>query len=185
MNKKINAPNCITATRIVGAIVLLFLTPLSAAFFVVYTVCGLSDAVDGLVARLTKSTSEFGAKLDSVADLSFYAVMLIKILPVLWELLPKWIWICVAVVIVVRLLSYAVAAVRYRRFASMHTYLNKSTGLMLFAVPYFLSFPIAVGYCIAVCGISGIGSLEELIMHVLANGYNADTKSVWQLRKSQ
>lgn len=181
MNKIITVPNCITAFRLVGAIAMIFLTPLSALFYVVYSLCGISDVLDGFIARATKSTSEFGAKLDSVADLTFYTVMLLKILPVLWKLLPRWIWFAVAAVVATRLASYLVAAARYRRFASLHTYLNKFTGAMLFAVPYFLSLPFAVGYCITVCAVGGISSLEELIMHIFAKEYNPGVKSIWQM----
>lgn len=185
MKNMITVPNCITALRIVGALVLLFLAPLSVAFYIVYTLCGVSDVLDGYIARATKSTSEFGAKLDSVADLTFYTVMMLKILPILWKLLPKWIWFAVAAAIVIRLSSYGVAAARYRRFASMHTYLNKCTGAMLFAVPYFLSLSFAVGYCITVCAVGGLASLEELIMHIAAKEYKPGVKSVYQLIKSQ
>ena len=183
MKKIITIPNCITALRLVGALVLLFLTPLSVAFYIVYTLCGLSDMLDGVIARATNSTSEFGAKLDSISDLTFYTVMLLKILPVLWELLPRWIWIAVAGVVAIRLGSYGVAAIRYRRFASLHTYLNKCTGAMLFAVPYFLSLPFAVGYCIAVCAMGGAASSEELVLHIGAKDYNPRLKSVWHLVK--
>lgn len=185
MRKIITVPNCITAARIVGALILLFLSPLSVAFYVIYTLCGVSDVLDGFIARATKSTSEFGAKLDSVADLSFYTVMMLKILPVLWELLPKWIWIGVAVVIAIRLSAYGVAAIRYRRFASLHTYLNKCTGAMLFAVPYFLSLPFAVGYCMTVLAVGGLASVEELVMHICAKDYKAGVKSIYQMIKSK
>jgi CDP-diacylglycerol--glycerol-3-phosphate 3-phosphatidyltransferase len=181
MKKVITVPNCITACRIAGAILLLFLTPLSTAFYVVYSLCGFSDVLDGLIARATRTTSEFGAKLDSVADLTFYTAMMLKILPVLWELLPHWIWFAVAAVLLVRLSAYGVAAVRYRQFASLHTYLNKFTGLMLFAVPYFLSLPFSVGYCFTVCAVGGLSSLEELVMHLLNREYKPNVKSIYQM----
>ena len=82
----------LTSLRILGAVILLFIQPLSAAFFVIYTLSGVSDAVDGTVARATHTSGEFGARLDSIADLLFYAVMLIKVFPVLWVKLPKSIW---------------------------------------------------------------------------------------------
>ena len=76
---KKNIPNIITAVRIIGAAVLLFVEPLVVPFYVIYTLCGLSDAIDGFVARLIGAESALGAKLDSVADLMFYAVMLIHL----------------------------------------------------------------------------------------------------------
>lgn len=171
-------PNIITSFRIVGTICLLLMQPFSVGFYVVYTLCGLSDVLDGLIARLTRKTTEFGAKLDSVADIMFYAVMLIRIFPVLWEILPKTIWYIVAAVLLIRLLSYMVAAVKYRRFASQHTYMNKLTGAAVFTIPYFLTHAGDVIACFAVCVIAGVASLEELLIHVFSKEYRPEQKSI-------
>lgn len=74
-------PNFVTGLRMVGTFLLLFTKAFSPAFYVVYSICGISDVLDGFLARRTGATSEFGARLDSVADLLFYTVMMIKILP--------------------------------------------------------------------------------------------------------
>lgn len=182
MKKIMTLPNAVTSLRIVGAVVLFWLSPLSTAFFIVYSICGLSDLLDGTIARLTKQTSEFGAKLDSIADLLFYFAMLIKILPILWELLPKSIWIAVALILIIRSLSYLVAAIRHKHFASLHTYLNKATGSVLFAVPYFLRLPFAKAYCWFVCLVAMAASTEELLMHLKARKYTSDTQTIFALR---
>lgn len=179
MMKYLNLPNCITSLRIIGAILLFFIVPLSIPFYVVYTLCGLSDALDGLVARATGSSSEFGARLDSVADLTFYAAMLIRLLPELWKLLPRWIWYVVAALILIRLLSYGLAAIRYRRFASLHTYMNKLTGASMFAVPYFLPTVIGEYYCFGVAAVAGLAAVEELLMHVTSKQYTPGRKSIF------
>ena len=83
MRKTLFSANAITLLRISGTAVLLFLRPFSPAFFVVYTLTGVTDVLDGFVARKTGTASDFGAKLDSAADLLFYGVMLLKIFPVL------------------------------------------------------------------------------------------------------
>lgn len=184
MNRILTIPNGITFLRIVGALVLFWLAPLSAVFYIVYTLCGLSDLLDGMVARLTGQQSEFGAKLDSLSDLLFYSVMLIKLLPTLWELLPRAIWIAVGAIILIRSMAYMVAAVRYRRFASLHTYMNKATGLVLFVVPYCLKFSFAVGYCMFVCVVAALASTEELLMHLFAKQYNGNTKTLWKIKKT-
>ena len=87
----INVPNCITCVRIIGALVLLWLKPLSTEFLIVYSLCGVSDALDGFIARATNTTSKFGTILDSIADLVFYSVMLLKVFPTLWDILPMWV----------------------------------------------------------------------------------------------
>lgn len=182
MKRILTVPNGITSLRIVGALVLIGVSPSSAVFYIIYTLCGISDALDGLVARMTGQQSEFGAKLDSLSDLLFYSVMLLKLLPMLWELLPRAIWYGVGAILVVRSLSYLVAAIRYKRFASLHTYLNKATGLVLFAVPYCLQVSFATEFCILVCVIGALASAEELFMHLIAKQYSPDTKTLWHIK---
>lgn len=162
---------------------MVFTEPLSAVFYVFYSVCGISDALDGTIARATGTASRFGAKLDSVADLLFYSVMLFKILPILWETLPVTIWYVVGLVLLVRLLAYLTAAVKYKCFASMHTWLNKLTGLVLFLVPYVLLTEMAVGYCVMVSCVALLASAEELLMHLSRAAYDPDAKTIFKKRR--
>ena len=172
-------PNCITGLRMAGTLCLLFLRPLSPGFYGVYTLAGLTDALDGWIARWTNTASDLGARLDSIADLLFYAVMLAKIFPVLWGLLPAELWYGAAGVLVLRLCAYLTAAIRYRRFASLHTYLNKLTGAGVFAVPYVLAMIWAVPFCWGLCVVAALASLEELLLHLLRREYRANTKSIF------
>lgn len=163
-------PNYITALRMVGSVCLIFIRPLSPLFFGVYTLAGITDALDGYIARKTHTASAFGAKLDSAADLLFYTIMLVKLLPVLIARLPAAIWYGVGAVLVIRLASYGVALVKYHRFAALHTYWNKFTGACVFAVPYILGLPVAGPLCIAITVVAGISSLEELVLHLRGSG---------------
>lgn len=171
-------PNMITSLRVVGTACLLFMEPLSTAFFVIYTLAGLSDVVDGWLARKMKLTSELGAKLDSIADLLFYAVMFLKIMPVLWVTLPGAIWIAVGLIVLIRISAYVTAAVKYRRFASLHTYLNKVSGAAVFLIPYSLQTDSAVAYCILTAVITGLASVEELLLHLTAPSYTPGRKTI-------
>lgn len=52
--------------------------------------------IDGTVARKTNTVSEFGSRLDTVADFIFMVVCLIKLLPILD--VPVWLWIWTGVI---------------------------------------------------------------------------------------
>ena len=170
MKKYLTLPNCITLLRMVSTVVMAFLEPLSQAFFAVYTFAGITDALDGFVARLTKTMSKFGAKLDSVADLLFYSVMLLKILPTLNKILPWYIWLAVAVVLVLRLTAYAIAAIKEKQFSAHHTILNKITGFCVFCVPYILPLSFAAALCWIPCIAGGLASAEEILIQTTAYG---------------
>ena len=61
--------NLITGSRIVLSVALLF----CPVFFVLYIVAGITDMIDGAVARRTGTVSAFGARLDTVADIVLVA----------------------------------------------------------------------------------------------------------------
>lgn len=176
---KLTAADILTVCRMAGTLVLVVLRPFSTAFFVIYAVAGLTDVLDGWIARRTKTAGSFGARLDSVADLLFYAVVLIRLFPYLWDRLPRDIWYAVALLVAIRLVTYAVAAVKYRRFAASHTYLNKATGFAVFWLPFGLMTRYAVGYCWGSCTVAAIAAVEELAIHLVSKDYKPDTKSIF------
>lgn len=180
----ITPPNMITFIRILGTICLLFVSLFTPVFFIIYTISGCSDVLDGWVARMTKTSSEFGAKLDSVADLLFYAILLIKILPRLIKIFPGWIWYCVGFVLLLRLCAYLTAALKYHRFATLHTYFNKLTGFAVFLIPYVMElemitkYSISLCYSIGLCVVGGISSLEELLIHLSEKEYDINRRTI-------
>ena len=135
---------------------------------------GLTDALDGWYARRLGLCSPLGSKLDSIADLLFYGVMLLRLFPLLYGYLPRQIWYAVAAIAALRLGAYCTAAVKYRRFAALHTRMNKLSGGAVFAVPFLFSLPWGVYYCWAVCAIAGVAALEELVIHLLGREYPKD-----------
>ncbi len=183
MKKIFTVPNLLTVFRIVGSVFLIFIRYDTAAFFILYSLCGISDALDGFVARRTTGATPLGSMLDSIADLTFYSAMCYKIFPILTSLLPTWLWIMTFTVVFVRILAYAAAAIRFKRFASIHTYLNKATGIMLFVMPYMLKTPADLMYCIVSCCVAAASSSEELLIHLLSPAYSDKNKSIFMIKK--
>lgn len=70
-NENVNIANIITALRIVGCALLFVWPPLSLPFLLVYAWCGISDVLDGALARRFALQSDFGSALDSIADALF------------------------------------------------------------------------------------------------------------------
>ena len=184
MSFKKNIANIITVFRILGTVCIIFLSPLKSAFFIIYTVTGITDLLDGMIARLSHTASALGARLDSIADLFFYTVTLIKLLPILWRTLPGFIWIIVGATLFSRLFSYVIAAIKFNRFAAHHTWLNKITGLLVFAIPYFLITPFAALYCFIVCSAGVLSTAEDLYIHITSDEYDENIKSAFQLKKA-
>lgn len=179
---KRNLANLLTFFRMLGSLALALVKPFGVPFYMIYTLCGISDGLDGTVARRLGSADERGALLDSFADILFYAVMIYRLVPTLWNRLPIWVWVCAFVALGLRLTSYATAGVRYRRFASLHTWANKGTGFSIFVLPYLLliGLPPAVA-CTSVIAVATLASLEELLIHLLQKRYDPSIHSLFML----
>ena len=151
--------NIITASRILLSVVLLFLPVLGVGFYIAYLLCGITDMIDGTVARKTGAVSEFGARLDSIADIAFLGASLIKCLPVI--VIPLWMWIWVGIIALIRIGGVLSGFVRTRKLVFLHTFLNKATGLMLFLLPLTLSF-LDIKYSgIPVCIVATAAAIQE------------------------
>ena len=151
--------NIITGIRIALSVALLFFPAYSPAFFVLYITAGITDMIDGPVARRTGTVSEFGAKLDTIADIVFAAVCLFKLLPVLD--VPVWLYVWVAVIAVIKAANIAVGYIRQKELISVHSAANKVTGGVLFVFPLTLTFIDLKCSAAAVCMIATAAAIHE------------------------
>ena len=176
-----NTADTITAVRMAASCFLLFLPMGSVRFLAAYTLAGLTDALDGWLARKTGTASPFGARLDSIADLLLYGVLMLRLFPVLWKIFPGTIWYAVAAIVLVRLAAYAVAFHKYHQIAALHTWLNKLTGVAVFLLPYVLAVSAGIAYGWAVCLLALAATVEELMIHLCRAEYCADRKSFFRV----
>ena len=130
--------NIITFVRILCSIAILFCPVFSVAFYSLYITAGLTDMIDGWVARKTNTVSEFGAKLDTVADFVFVVVCLVKLLPIMD--IPTWLYIWIGVIALIKIINIVSGHVVQKQFVAIHSVMNKVTGLLLFILPLTLSF---------------------------------------------
>ena len=151
--------NILTGCRILGSILLLVFPAFSVAFYITYLFCGLSDMIDGTIARKTNSTSKFGSQLDTIADLIFVAASLFKLLPAIH--IPGWLWIWGGVIAVIKISNIIWGYVSKKQFISLHTTMNKVTGLLLFLLPLTISFVELKYIAIAVCSIATLSAVQE------------------------
>ena len=151
--------NIVTGCRILGSVLLLFFPAFSVEFYIIYIICGFSDMIDGTIARKTNSTIEFGDKIDTVADLVFVTVSLIKMLPIIN--IPQWLWIWTVIIAIIKIGNIIWGYVSKKQFISLHTIMNKVTGLSLFLLPLTLSFVEVKYSSIVVCSIATFAAIQE------------------------
>ncbi len=150
-------PDIITLLRMAGSFVLLFYDVTSGVFWIIYSLCGISDMADGWLARKLHAESKTGAVLDSLADICFVACCAIRLIPVVQ--IPTWLWIWAGVIVAVKIVNQVSALIVCNRFCFPHTIANKLTGLLL-----FLSVP-TVFWCIVpiafVAGVASFAAVQE------------------------
>jgi CDP-diacylglycerol--glycerol-3-phosphate 3-phosphatidyltransferase len=172
-----NIPNTITALRILLSAILLFLKPFSTLFLVVYSTCGLSDIIDGYLARKTNLASRLGAILDSIADIVFISAAAVTLLPSVF--IPLGIIIWIILIAIIRIVSLLVGYYKYHTFTALHTYTNKAAGILLFCFPYLYNF-ISIKYLsLIICAIASISSVEELIIQITSKELSRDIKGIF------
>ena len=151
--------NIITGVRILCAIALLCFQPFSSAFYALYVTAGLSDIIDGAIARKTNTAGEFGAGFDTAADFIFVVVCLIKLIPALK--LPVFLTIWIAVIALIKFINIVSGYVMRKRFVSVHSLMNKITGVLLFALPLTMR-EIDLKYSGAiVCAAASFAAIQE------------------------
>lgn len=125
-------PNAVTAPRLLCAAAMLFANADFGLFWLLYALCGISDVLDGALARGLHAESRLG----SIADLAFTAVCAVQLLPRLH--LPAGLWICIAVIAALQISAIIAARHRHCSPEQHHSTANRLVGFLLFcALPLY------------------------------------------------
>lgn len=140
---------------------MLFFPAFSLGFWVLYSWGGISDMIDGTIAKKLNAESELGSRIDSVADLVFVICSAIMILPSVH--LPVWIWFWTAVIGSVKMAGIIIGSYRQRKLAIPHSISNKLTGILLFCLPFaFIPFEALIP-AVIVCAMATASLVEDFI----------------------
>ena len=124
--------------------------------------------IDGAIARKTGTVSAFGAKFDTVADLILVVVCMIKLLPALD--IANWMYVWIGIIAMIKVINIASGIKTKGRFVTVHSVMNKITGILLFTLPLTLGF-IELRYSAAVvCAVATFAAIQE--GHYIRTGQN-------------
>lgn len=161
----IQLPNIITLLRIAGSLGLLFSDVTGVVYWIIYALCGISDIVDGWLARKLKCVTKKGALLDSLADICFVACCAWKLLPILD--LPQWLWLWGGVIVAIKIVNQFSALVKYGRCCFPHTTANKVTGFLL-----FIAVPMTFKSIVPIAIVAVIATLAAIHEHYIITNKN-------------
>ncbi|TAK96474.1 MAG: CDP-alcohol phosphatidyltransferase family protein [Verrucomicrobia bacterium] len=177
-------PNLLSALRLLCVPVLLTLAGFGFGriFLALLIASLLTDALDGFFARKLKQCSEFGAKLDSWADL-----LTTLALPFCaWWLRPEVLREESAFLIVGLVFYFAAIAagfVKFRRLTSYHT-LGAKAAASSVAISAVVVFAGGPGWPLRVAMIlTLLACTEEIIMTVMLKEWRANVPTLWHALK--
>ena len=123
-------PDLLSMSRIALCLPLLLVDAMTVPFWTLYVIAGLTDILDGFLARRWGVESQFGAKLDSMADFVFVFAVGYKLFP--WLKLPATLWMMIGLIALIKFVNATSSYVVKRRIVFLHTKANKLTGFLLF-----------------------------------------------------
>ena len=171
-------PNVISIARLMTIPFLIWLIDagMQTAFAWLLLAAGVSDIVDGWLARTFGWTSKIGALLDSIADV---LVVLVTIYGI-WILQPDVFisnWLVFISVLVIWMIVHLAAVIRYGRLASFHTRFARSGLVMFGAFVLVLFFHAFIPWLFYIAGAAGfLAGLESLIMIFLVPKWTPDLR---------
>ncbi len=137
-----NLPNVLTFTRVllIPVFVILIINRHFGWAAVTFAIAGITDGIDGLVARLTHQRTELGAYLDPIADKLLLSSAFITLAIV--DILPNWLAVIVITRDVIILVGFLLMAFTNRRPDIRPSILSKIT--TVFQISTILIFFITV-----------------------------------------
>ena len=142
------------------AVALPFVQSSPAVFWTLYLLCGLSDVLDGAVARSTGTVSRLGERLDTIADIIFVAMWMVLFIPAIN--VGLWLWIWTGVIALIKVVNVISGLAMKKGFVAKHTLANKATGILLFLLPMIVLWEvIKVPYIILVSLLATFATVQE------------------------
>ena len=152
---KSNLANITTLSRIILSFALLFFKSFSFWFYAIFLFCGLTDILDGFIARKLKIESDFGKRFDTTADLIFFIISFYKIASQF--ILPSWVIAWAIIITVIK----SVVFLKSKKLP--HTFLNKLAGLGIFVTVFLLNV-VHNNICFAImCILGSLSAISEII----------------------
>lgn len=172
-------PNILSVLRIICSVLLILFINDRIGFVFLYFVIGLTDILDGFIARKFKLESEFGARLDSFADFIFY-IMLVFIFTKLYSsiILVNY-KVALVGIVFIRLLNLLLTKLKYKKFVFVHTIVNKISGVLLYFLPVIILFKQSDIIIWITLIFAFIAAIEELLITIKYSEVKLNRKSIF------
>jgi len=171
-------PNRISILRIVLSVGLLFVIDYKVVFAAMVLLIGISDVADGYIARRYKLATPKGARLDSIADLVFFAVVFFVVLFKYWWILTNNLPVLL-IILGIKILTNVISKKKFGQYAFLHTIANKAICVVVFLFVLTLPFEFNGTAITWVFILAIIPAIEELGIILHNKKYDPNQKSIF------
>lgn len=183
--KIMNIPNLLSAYRLVALpfIIWMIVKGDSRGYITLLIINLVTDILDGLIARTFKLETEFGARLDSLADIGTYIMAFAGMLVLQQAFIQQHKILFVSIIILYAAIQI-ISLIRFKRTTSLHLYSSKVLAyiqgifiviLFIWGVPGWFFYFVVVLSCIVYT--------ESLIIILFIPALRSNVKGIYFMMK--
>lgn len=148
-------------------------------YFILILIDLISDILDGFIARRFKLQTEFGARLDSFADIGMYILAFLGVVIFKASELDPYIF-SLLVFFTVFAIPKIIGWIKFRRFPSLHLFSSKIGGYLqgfFFLHLFIFGFSPGFYYVMIICGI--LSFIEQIIIVLIVRDMRSNMKGLY------
>jgi CDP-diacylglycerol--glycerol-3-phosphate 3-phosphatidyltransferase len=177
-----NVPNLISILRILSCALFFIIGNNTTLFFLVATIIGLSDILDGSLARKYKVQSKLGAQLDSIADSVFFISIFIYFCVYKTDLLIQYKYVLI-IGVCCKILPLIISLAKNRKIISIHTIMNKISGFIVIIGIILIVLFDANQIINIISLVISLAGIEESLIILINKDIELNTKSFFCTKK--
>jgi CDP-diacylglycerol--glycerol-3-phosphate 3-phosphatidyltransferase len=149
-------------------------------FLIMFIIIGVTDKLDGTLARYLNQTTALGAKLDTIADMVFYPLIALWLYRFESGVVGGW-WNLVYFLLALYFLKMIVGKIKFGYMPAFHTIGAKtfSASLYFFMITAILDADLAKTIFPVLCVIGYINQVEETYIMLTRDSVDENIRSVF------
>lgn len=180
-------PNYFTFFRYISApFIIWFIVSGKETLFLIFIILNLiTDAMDGMLARLLHQETVFGARMDSVADKITYALAIIGLFVFKFQEMEPYL-VSFLSFVVLGVIAQVQSFIKFGKISSLHTYAVKLGGYLqgtFFFTLFVFGFIPVIYYVMIICAILSV--IEMIVIQMIVKEMTPNQKGLYWVLKSR